>query len=108
MRKDREYVSNRTSSQGAKRKTKQNCNNNGEFDPGSGCTLAIGLTHASRGAARGSNTLAATGARVRNTYVTYLLQSDNTVKVVLIRYSFASSHGHANKDSSVRDRHAVH
>lgn len=47
-------------------------------------------------------------ALVRNTYVTYLLQSDNTVKVVLIRYSFASSHGHANKDSSVRDRHAVH
>ena len=24
---------------------------NGEFDPGSGCTLATGLTHASRGAA---------------------------------------------------------
>ena len=45
---------------------------NGEFDPGSGWTLAAGLTHASRGASRGSNTLVATGARVRNAYVTYL------------------------------------
>ena len=41
---------------------------NEEFDPGSGWTLATGLTHASRGAARwSSNTdMAATGARVRN------------------------------------------
>jgi hypothetical protein len=39
---------------------------NGEFDPGSGWTLAAGLIHASQG---GSNT---TGARVRNAYVTYL------------------------------------
>ena len=44
---------------------------NGEFDPGSGWTLAAGLTHASRGAARCSNTLVATGARVRNAYATY-------------------------------------
>ena len=41
-----------------------------EFDPGSGWTLAAGLTHASRGAARGSNTLAATGERVRNAWAT--------------------------------------
>ena len=45
---------------------------NGEFDPGSGWTLAAGLTHASRGAAGSSNTPPATGARVRNAYVTYL------------------------------------
>ena len=43
--------------------------NREEFDPGSGWTLAIGLTHASRGAA-GLRTLA-TGARVSNTYATY-------------------------------------
>ena len=45
---------------------------NEEFDPGSGWTLAAGLTHASRGAAGCSNTLPATGARVRNAYATYL------------------------------------
>ena len=32
-----------------RRAKEQNFLNNGEFDPGSGCTLAIGLTHASRG-----------------------------------------------------------
>ena len=32
---------------------------NGEFDPGSGWTLAAGLIHASRGAAQCSNTWAA-------------------------------------------------
>ena len=44
---------------------------NEEFDPGSGWTLAAGLTHASRGAAGSSNTPLATGARVRNAYATY-------------------------------------
>ena len=53
-------------------KVKENNSYNEEFDPGSGWTLAAGLTHASRGAARSSNTLAATGARVRNAYATYL------------------------------------
>ena len=35
-----------------KRKKQTKNNYNGEFDPGSGLTLAAGLTHASRGAAR--------------------------------------------------------
>jgi hypothetical protein len=42
------------------KKVRSNFNNNGEFDPGSGRTLAACLTHASRG---GSNI---TGARVSN------------------------------------------
>ena len=46
---------------------------NEEFDPGSGWTLATGLTHASRGAAQGGNTWVATGARVSNTYPTFPL-----------------------------------
>ena len=59
---------------------------NGEFDPGSGWTLAAGLTHASRGAARGSNTLAATGGRVRNTWATCPSQGDNRRKRRLISH----------------------
>ena len=51
---------------------------NGEFDPGSGWTLAAGLIHASQG---GSNT---TGGRVRNAYVTCLLHWDNFLKQRLI------------------------
>ena len=46
---------------------------NEEFDPGSGWTLAAGLTHASRGAAGCSNTVLATGARACNAYATYLI-----------------------------------
>ena len=53
---------------------------NEEFDPGSGWTLAAGLTHASRGAARCSNTLAATGGRVRNAWATCPSQGDNPWK----------------------------
>ena len=53
---------------------------NEEFDPGSGWTLAAGLTHASRGASRCSNTLAATGGRVRNAWATCPSQGDNPWK----------------------------
>ena len=60
---------------------------NEEFDPGSGWTLAGGLTHASRGASRGSNTLVATGARVSNAYATYLLQEDSFRKRKLILHT---------------------
>ncbi len=45
---------------------------NEEFDPGSGWTLAAGLTHASRGVTISSNRKATTGARVSNAYATYL------------------------------------
>ena len=51
--------------------TKHDQTHNGEFDPGSGLTLAAGLIHASRGAAGCSNTSLATGARVRNTYAIF-------------------------------------
>ena len=57
---------------------------NEEFDPGSGWTLAAGLTHASRGAAGPSNGLPATGARVRNAYATCPRQGDNRWKRRLI------------------------
>jgi len=43
---------------------------NGEFDPGSGLTLAAGLIHASR-TGLGSN-IYESGARVSNAYATYL------------------------------------
>ena len=66
------------------RKKEKYINNNGEFDPGSGCTLATGLTHASRGAAGSGNTLPATGARVSNAYATCPLQGDNREKSRLI------------------------
>ena len=58
-----------------------------EFDPGSGWTLAAGLTHASRGAARGSNTLAATGGRVRNAWATCPYPGDNHWKRCLISHN---------------------
>ena len=60
---------------------------NEEFDPGSGWTLAAGLTHASRGAAGCSNTLPATGGWVRNAYATYLIQGDNLSKGRLTPHS---------------------
>ena len=64
---------------------------NEEFDPGSGWTLAIGLTHASRGAAR--LRMVATGARVSNTYATYLLHGDNPEKSGLIPDNTGVPHG---------------
>ena len=65
---------------------------NVEFDPGSGWTLATGLTHASRGAAWGSNTLMATGARVSNAYPTFPLLRDNPLKDGLIPYDIVRWH----------------
>ena len=76
----------------------ENNSYNEEFDPGSGWTLAAGLTHASRGAAGGSNTLLATGARVRNAYATCPWQGDNPVKTGLIPRNAAGPHGPAAKD----------
>ena len=89
-------------------KTIKNNSYNEEFDPGSGWTLAAGLTHASRGAALGSNTLAATGGRVRNAYATCLGQGDKPGKLGLIPNIVARSHGLATKASVVRDGHAWH
>ena len=67
--------------------------NNEEFDPGSGWTLATGLTHASRGAARCSNTLVATGARVSNAYATCLSEGDSPSKDGLIPHKTGVPHG---------------
>ena len=65
---------------------------NEEFDPGSGWTLATGLTHASRGAAWPSNRLMATGARVSNTYPTCRLFRDSLSKERLILDSITRRH----------------
>ena len=60
---------------------------NEEFDPGSGWTLAAGLTHASRGAAGRSNTMPATGARVRNAWAICPYQGDKRWKRRLIPHN---------------------
>ena len=65
-----------------------------------------GLTHASRGAAGGSNTVLATGARVRNAYATYPLQGDNGEKFPLIPHIVVDSHVFTTKASVVTDGHA--
>ena len=59
---------------------------NGEFDPGSGWTLAIGLTHASRGetALSACTFWTSTGARVSIAYPTCPLLGDNPLKDGLI------------------------
>ena len=81
---------------------------NEEFDPGSGWTLATGLTHASRGAALGSNTEMATGARVRNAYPTFPLLLDSLPKGRLIQDGVSNSHVDETKDLSVTDGDAFH
>ena len=81
---------------------------NEEFDPGSGWTLAAGLTHASRGAAGCSNTLPATGARVRNAWATCPLQEDKPWKRGLILHSIFERHLLDIKVSTVTDWLAWH
>ena len=56
-----------------------------EFDPGSGWTLAAGLTHASRGV-EGACSFE-TGARVRNAYAIYLVQGNSPEKFGLMPHS---------------------
>ena len=81
---------------------------NEEFDPGSGWTLAAGLTHASRGAAGCSNTLPATGARVRNAWATCPSQEDKPWKRGLILHSIFKRHLLKIKASVVTDWLAWH
>jgi hypothetical protein len=58
---------------------------NGEFDPGSGLTLAACLTHASRARAFLSQERGVpSGERVSNTWATFPNVGDNTGKPVLI------------------------
>ena len=78
---------------GIRAKDIRNNLNNEEFDPGSGWTLATGLTHASRGAAQCSNTRVATGARVSNAYATCLSEGDNPSKDGLIPHETGVPHG---------------
>src|SRR5213593_835736 len=57
----------------------------GEFDPGSGLTLAACLTHASRARAHfPQGRWVPSGERVSNTWATCPLVGDNTEKSVLI------------------------
>ena len=67
---------------------------NEEFDPGSGWTLAAGLTHASRGAACSNFRvwMTATGARVRNAWATCPFQGDNRWKRRLIPHGINFRH----------------
>ena len=81
---------------------------NEEFDPGSGWTLATGLTHASRGASGCSNTPLATGARVSNTYPTFRLLRDSLSKERLIPDSMVRLHDSTIKDLLVNDGDAFH
>ena len=73
---------------------------NGEFDPGSGWTLAAGLIHASL---RGSNI---TGGRVRNAYTTYLSLGDSFWKQEIIPHKIAEWHHLVIKDLLVKDGYA--
>ena len=77
-----------------------------EFDPGSGWTLATGLTHASRGASDCSNTMPATGARVSNAYATYPIQGNSPWKRGLTPHETISRHLVVVKSSEVSDGHA--
>ena len=78
---------------------------NGEFDPGSGWTLATGLTHASRGAAgkEARFITLATGARVSNAYPTCPPLGNNLAKVRLMPNDVECRHLISTKDSSVTD-----
>ena len=83
----------------------QNIFYNGEFDPGSGWTIATGLTHASRGetALSACTFWTSTGARVSNAYPTFPWLRDNLPKGRLIPYSLHWRHQMWSKDLSVMD-----
>ena len=72
---------------------------NVEFDPGSGWTLATGLTHASRGASRAGfrSGTAATGARVSNAYPTFPFPGASPAKAGLIPGGVPGPHGCGTK-----------
>ena len=72
----------------------------GEFDPGSGLTLAACLTHASRT----EYLRIFSGERVSNVQVMYLRTANNKLKSLLIRNSFIRGHPLMNKDLSCGDQ----
>ena len=78
---------------------------NGEFDPGSGWTLATGLTHASRGvtSGRACSSRMTTGARVSNAYPTWPIPRDSPSKGGLIPYAVIKRHFLMTKGLAVWD-----
>ena len=78
---------------------------NGEFDPGSGWTLATGLTHASRGvtSGRACSSRMTTGARVSNAYPTWPIPRDSPSKGGLIPYAVIKMHILMTKGLAVWD-----
>jgi hypothetical protein len=81
----------------------------GEFDPGSGRTLAACLIHASRGTKPVWVTRPAeTGERVSNTWVTCPGHWDNNGKPLLIPDDPDMSHDKSGKAPAVWDRPAVY
>ena len=78
----------------------------GEFDPGSGRTLAAGLIHASR--TRRFLRKLESGERVRNAYATYLLVEDNRGKLRVILHVLFEWHHLNNKAPALIDGHAFH
>ena len=81
-------------------------NNDEEFDPGSGWTLAAGLTHASRTVTWVACNLMTSGARVRNAYTTYPLQGDSPGKLGLTPHGMLKWHHLNIKTPVVGDGYA--
>ena len=73
-----------------------------EFDPGSGWTLAAGLTHASRGVTGSACTLLTTGARVSNAYTIYLVLGNSPEKFGLMLYGLFLWHHRDSKGYGTR------
>ena len=80
---------------------------NEEFDPGSGWTLATGLTHASRGVFWGL-LKKTTGARVSNAYPTCHSYWDSLSKERLIPNNILSLHENSMKAEAMNDGDAFH
>ena len=79
-----------------------------DVDPGSGCTLAACLTHASRTKhldqiLSGWRTLWLSGGRVSNAWVTCPVQGDNSWKRLLIPHKPTEAHDWAGKTPVVQD-----
>ena len=72
----------------------------GEFDPGSGRTLAACLIHASRTRATGACTGQSSGERVSNTWVTCPSEGDNIRKRMLKPHRFYSRMTEEGKEAS--------
>ena len=74
-----------------------------EFDPGSGRTLAVCLTHASRTRRDGmilrENEILESGERVSNAWVTCPMERNSLGKLGVMPYNIVKSHGFAIKRS---------